>query len=387
MADDQGHVLLGDWAHGALRYDVSLAGVTTYPDYCDTSVAAVARGARRFQPSTCVAAEGGRKLYMRFFGQDIACYDGKQWRGIRFNDRVDAMHESPKYGVLIQTGPNEHSAMDNGQLRRIDTPGGPMLWSENGLQPYEAALLEAHPNEYLPVEPGGPGGIPWLLRLPAKPAAGHAAEPPAERAASLRGVGEWNSYGFGKAWLSRGFGEGYWAAGSRDVLYRIFAEQVIECRLDQGPLAGLGEDIHQVIEDRAHNLWFFLGFGRFGGVPRLLCKRVDGFALRGPEAAVEVADHGALDVEVAGAWREEYPLQLFWRTDGGRWRTGEIGPLRPGTYQVELIAMGPLGETTPKPLRCSIHASGPAVWVMPHIVGHDRDDDFVLQQAHKDLSP
>ena len=97
---------------------------------------------------------------------------------------------------------------------------------------------------------------PWLLRQPVEPAAADGAERPAARAASLRGVDEWNKWGSGNGWLSRGYGEGYWAAGDTDVLYRIFADQVIECRLDQGPLAGLGRDIRQVVEDRNHNLWF-----------------------------------------------------------------------------------------------------------------------------------
>ena len=50
-----------------------------------------------------------------------------------------------------------------------------------------------------------------------------------------------------------------------------------------------------------------------------------------------------------------------------------------------MIAMGPLGETTPKPLRCSIISQGPAAWVMPRIVGHDTEDDFVLRQAHDNV--
>ena len=59
MADDRGHVLLGKVD---VRYDVSPAGVTTYTDFRDALVAAIARGARRFQPSRCVAVDGGKKL-------------------------------------------------------------------------------------------------------------------------------------------------------------------------------------------------------------------------------------------------------------------------------------------------------------------------------------
>ena len=291
MADDQGHVLLGDWAHGALRYDVSLAGVTTYPDYCDTLVAAVARGARRFQPSTCVAAEGGRKLYMRFFGQDIACYDGKQWRGIRFNDRVDAMHESPKYGVLIQTGPNEHSAMDNGQLRRIDTPGGPMLWSENGLQPYEAALLERIRTSTCRSSRAAPAESPGCSACPRnRPPATPPNRRPRRGFLARRGRVEQLRIRQGVAFarIRRG------VLGRRQSRRALPHLRRAGHRVPARPgTAGRARRGHSPGHRRpCHNLWFFLGFGRFGGVPRLLCKRVDGFALRGPEAAVEVADHG-----------------------------------------------------------------------------------------------
>ena len=382
MADDRGHVLLGKVD---VRYDVSPAGVTTYTDYRDALVAAIARGARRFQPSRCVAVDGGKKLYAHFYtGQDIACYDGKQWSGRHFNEWISSLHESPKYGVLIQGG-GQYYAWDGGQIRHVDTAHTTRwLWGENGYQPYEAVLLQAHPREYLPVELESGAVWPWLLRQPVESAAG-GAERPAVRAASLKGVDEWNKWGSGHGWLLRGYDEGYWAAGDTDVLYRIFAEQVIECRLDQSPLAGLGHEISQVVEDSAHNLWFCFSTAANWEGPKLICKRVDGFALRGPQAAVEVADRGALDVHVAELWDDERPMRLFWRTDGGRWQAGEIGPLPPGAYQVEMIAMGPLGETTPKPIRCSIIARGPAAWVMPRIVGHDMEDDFVLRQAHDNV--
>ena len=142
MADDRGHVLLG-------KVDVrvstlSPAGVTTYTDFRDALVAAIARGARRFQPSRCVAVDGGKKLCAHFYtGQDIACYDGKQWSGRHFNEWISSLHESPKYGVLIQGG-GQYYAWDGGQIRHVDTAHATRwLWGENGYQPYEAALLQA----------------------------------------------------------------------------------------------------------------------------------------------------------------------------------------------------------------------------------------------------
>ncbi len=76
-------------------------------------------------------------------------------------------------------------------------------------------------------------------------------------------------------------------------------------------------------------------------------------------------------------------MRLFWRNDDGRWRWGEIGPLAPGDHQVEMIAMGPQGETTPAPIRCSILVRGQAAWVVPRIAGHEMEDDAPMEQARK----
>ena len=282
--------------------------------------------------------------------------------------------ESPKYGVLIHTGGKEYYTCDGGQLRRLDTTRGltRQLWGENGCQPYEAALLQSHPQEYLPIEVDPNWAWPWLLRQPLD-----------GRASS----GEWAG-SKGRPLVRHGaalcgYGEGHWADSSGGLLYRIFAEQVIQCRLDESPLAEFGHDIRQVTEDRAHNLWFYLWTGLGHAVSRVVCKHVEDFVLTGPESAVDVVDRGSLDVQVAQSWQDERPLQLFWRTDGCRWRTGEIGPLTSGSYRVELIAMGPQGETTPKSIHCTILARGQAAWVMPHLVGHDMEGDPVLQQALK----
>ena len=375
MADDRGHVLLGE---REIQYNVSPDGVAKYTDFKQALVAAIARGARRFDPE-CVAVNDGKELYLHFPYQEIQYYDGKQWHRLNLKKRF-CLLESAQYGALIRTEWNEYYACERGQIRRVDVPADSTrwLWSGSGCQPYEAALLAAHPREYLPIE-GGRASDPWLLRQPVGPASADPSERRAARAAFLRDVRVFSGNGSPDGWLSQGYSEGHWAAGnSGPTLYRIFAEQVINCRLDQGPLTGHGYFTPQILEDRAHNLWFDISSPH-----KAYCKRVEGFVLRGPEAAVEVAERGTLDVQVAPAWQEERPLRLFWRNDDGRWRWGEIGPLAPGDHQVEMIAMGPQGETTPAPIRCSILVRGQAAWVVPRIAGHEMEDDAPMEQARK----
>ncbi len=261
MADDRGHVLLGE---REIQYNVSPDGVAKYTDFKQALVAAIARGARRFDPE-CVAVNDGKELYLHFPYQEIQHYDGKQWHRLNVKKRF-CLLESAQYGALIRTEWNEYYACERGQIRRVDVPADSTrwLWSGSGCQPYEAALLAVHPREYLPIE-GGRASDPWLLRQPVGPASANPSERRAARAAFLRDVRVFSGNGSPDGWLSQGYSEGHWAAGnSGPTLYRIFAEQVINCRLDQGPLTGHGYFTPQILEDRAHNLWFDILFSPQG---------------------------------------------------------------------------------------------------------------------------
>ena len=116
-----------------------------------------------------------------------------------------------------------------------------------------------------------------------------------------------------------------------------------------------------MLEDRGHHFWFF----QDGEEPReILCKRVDGFAINAEEIPGQVDRVAEIRVRVAPAWNEEKPIRFFWRADAGPWQGGDTDPrlavVLPGSgkHRVEILGMGPQGETTPRTIEATIEARG-----------------------------
>jgi hypothetical protein len=91
---------------------------------------------------------------------------------------------------------------------------------------------------------------------------------------------------------------------------------------------------------------------------------VDGFAISAEEIPGQVDRAAEIRVRVAPAWSEEKPIRFFWRADAGPWQGGDsdqrltvILP-EPGKHRVEILGMGPQGETTPRTVQATIEARG-----------------------------
>jgi len=282
----------------------------------------------------------------------VQYYDGQRWQSFTFQNYVQHLCESPKHGVLFYVQGGNFYTYDNGQMQYVSSTGDHTrwLWGSRLLQPYEPALLEAHPKDYVLVERSEKAPRGFLVRAPDGSGVADGLTPDFQRGDELPQY---------PSTLTRGFYGGHWTDGTYPIC-RVFGDRIIPCSWKNTPALARAYNLRQVIEDRAHNLWFYPGpLGR-----QVLCKHVDGFAIRVTKVTTEVKDEAAIDVEVAEDWADERPIRLYWRVDGGRWEGGDVGqsvtvPLpEPGRHRVEILGMGPQGETTPEPVQCSIFARG-----------------------------
>ncbi|MEO8499028.1 MAG: hypothetical protein ABI614_28525, partial [Planctomycetota bacterium] len=337
MADDQGHILL---VAGTECYDIHPDGVSTFPNVQAAVLAAVARGVRRFDADggIQVSVVGDNQIWIG--GQNVAevhHYDGERWESLKLSDGLGGLLTSPQHGILLRGQNSKFYEYDRGQLKFVtDTSSHTRwLWSSAMMQPYESALLDQRPHDYVIVQHGalttrvqeiGTDGQPKTVFVPG----------------DTLPRGWWVT-------LTRGFRVGHWTDYAAGPIYRLLGNRAIQCAWQQTPLMGLEYAIRQVIEDRAGNLWIYES-------GRVFMKRPGDFELNAVGAPRIEDDEVQFEVKAADAWQGGYQPRMFWRVAGGPWQGGEatnqitIPRSASGDGVVEVIGMDRLGGTT-APLR------------------------------------
>lgn len=153
--DDRGHVLL-TFADSMPRYlDIGPEGVTEEKSFGQLLQAAVAAGARTFRAgrtSPAVLLVSPEQLWMINDNHAISRFDGKQWDGIMFRDRVERIFPSAAYDVLFSTR-GKYFRYDRGQVIALEVDASQplrVMFGVNGPQPYDRALYERAKGQYFP---------------------------------------------------------------------------------------------------------------------------------------------------------------------------------------------------------------------------------------------
>lgn len=351
MADDKGHILLalrGPW------YDVSPSEVNQYESFKNMLVAAVARGAKRFNADSLfkvsIVVKGG-KIWVGYHNTPLVSYfDGERWDDFFGRTTIDYLYGSPKYGILIKTDGDEYYTYDRGQITHVDIPKqGPTRWllGPEALQPFEQEILDEHPNEYIPVERAEDGKIYMLVRHKSDNTntlldSNYRRADPIDHDITTVTPGLWGGH-----WSERG-------------LFRFFGGRALGCDFHNTPVSYI--DKSQVLEDRAHNLWIDAGW--YSGAGHIFMKRLSDFKLTTKQVPPETKRSIMINTEANLASQPQSNTRLFWRFKDGSWRGGErtnsatIYFPADGLYQIEMVAMGPLGGTTPA-MSFAIHATVP----------------------------
>ena len=345
MADNCGHLLWEARAYPAEGcYDISASDTKHYPNTKSMLVAAVTRGANRFYTDSsfqgCFVLEGGKIWFGYHNSSIVSHFDGERWDDFSMRDDIYYLYESRRYGILFRTQGVKYYTYDGGQITHVDIPKqGPTRWllGPKALQPFEQELLDEHPDEYIPVERAEDGKIYMLVRnendnTSTSLDSSYRRADPIDRYIKTVTPGLWG---------------GHWSDYFAGPVYRFFGGRVLKCDFQNTPLLGNVHEIRQVLEDRAHNLWIDTG-------RQVLIKRLSDFKLTTEHVPTETNRSVTINTEAHLAGQPQSNTKLFWRFKNGSWRGGErtnsatIYFPSDGLYQIEMVAMGPLGGTTPE---------------------------------------
>ena len=341
IADDKEYILL----RSTLWYDVSPSEVNQYENFRDMLVAAVSRGAKRFYPGSLsemsILVKDG-KIWLG--ASRISYFDGERWDDFIVRTDIDYLYESPKYGIMITMEAGKYHVFDRGQITNVEIPKHvPTRWllGSKALQPFEQKILDEHPNEYIPVERAEDGKIYMLVRQEV----GNTSTP---LDISYRRADPIDRY---VETVTPGLGGGHWSDNiGGGGIFRFFGGRALGCDFQNTPIAYTKK--RQVLEDRAHNLWVDAGW--YSGARHIFMKRLSDFKLTTENVPTEAKRSLTINTETRLSGQPQSNTRLFWRFKDGPWRGGELTNSatiyfpNDGLYQIEMVAMGPLGGITPK---------------------------------------
>jgi len=290
LADDRGHLLVAMGAYPDGCFDVGPDGTAKFTNLHSLLVAAVAGGARRFFPEPSI-----RGCVVQPDGRIWFAYQGYHAVHLFDGERWDELPlREPIYDVFESA---------EGEIR-IRTQRGRLFAYDRG----------------------------QFLEVPS--------EAPADARA-----------------FTPGFHGGRWTRFPRQPAVRFLGTKEIPCDFGDTPLVDRQSSIEAILDDRAGNLWF--DTGNYFGTRSVFVKRVESLEIRAADLPRKSGRSLALEPEVSFAGEEVEEALLFWRLDGGERRGGErrvaniVFPGE-GAFEVEVAAMGPLGELTPRPLRWTV---------------------------------
>lgn len=383
MWDDQGHIFL-EGQYSPESYDVSVNGVEPYVRMGELLVAAVKRGAKRIWGDRyfqgCVVLKDGEIWWGYYPSGTVSHFDGERWHTLNPKHEIYALNESVKYGILLNAGGAKFFTYEDGQFVEIPVsrqPGARWLWGSKWLQPYEEELVKQRPGEYIPVEMGKDGKY-------------HLLAPRQGTSSADTGEGEWV---LGEAMpqymetLTPGIREGFWNDPRSSEGYRFFGSEIVKCDYWHTPLLGKEHSVIQVLEDRAHNLWFYLHLRPPG--KQVFMKRLSDFELRAKEIPPTAKRSVTVRVEPFCGDEIQPRATLFWRVNAGPWqggrtdRTVTVDFFREGKYELEFVGMNLLGGTTPKPVSFAVDVSVPFPETTLASEGPYRVEDILWQSPAK----
>jgi len=357
ITDDQGHILLS--APGSLPWcDISPYDINQYENFKDILVAAVARGAKRFRADrffqTSIAIEGS-KIWIGYHNTSrISYFDGEQWDDFNVHRKsIEYLYESPKYGILIRADDGKYYTFDRRLTTQVEIPKyTPTRWllGPQLIQPFEQELLDEHPEEYIPIEHAEDGKYYMLVRH----------ESDNTNISLDSGYRRSDLIGRYITTVTPGFWGGHWSDYLGGGVFRFFGGRAIGCGFQNTPISHIEK--RQVLEDRAHNLWIDVGW--YSGARHIFMKRLSDFKLTTEKVPTETKRSVTINTEAHLAGQPQSNTRLFWRFKDGSWRGGErtnsatIYFPADGLYKIEMLAMGPLGGTTPE-MSFSINATVP----------------------------
>ena len=360
MADDQGHILLAMNAYPDGCYEVGLNSVQKYENLKAMLVKAVARGVKRFYTDNsyqgCVVQEGGKIWFGYHNYNRVYYFSGERWDMFQLQCNISSLFESPKYGILIRTTNDKYYTYDRGQiidLKISKTQPSRWLLGSKFLQPFEQELLKMRPNEYIPVERAEDGKLYLLSPSGNKPDGSSSGE------GYIRGE---CLYRYLKT-VTPGFWGGHWSDYIGRQIFRFFGNKIYKCSFSNTPLLSWENHIRQILEDCAHNIWIDAGW--YSGSPHVFVKRLNNFKLQKKEIPAQAMSSVTIAVEALLNGLNQPGTMIFWRFKEQQWHEGEsensltIRFPGDGRYEIEVVAMGPLGGITPEPLSFTIFAKVP----------------------------
>jgi hypothetical protein len=350
MADDRGHVIATGYpdGRGSAAFDVSMTGVERYesrPGREPTNSlleAVISKGVGGFTAPDGLPAVYGPREGRMGFGKE---YYGDTSRLSNGSLNGAAVMESVRYGVLFgDMNVLKYTWYDRGQYLDVPAPavGEPFLLGPRGFQPFEAALMAAHPGRFLPVVRTGARSFRLLRKAPS--------EARAEAAPLVSDLGdELPQYTRGTV---APMPPVHYLLKSGALAWEL-SGKVFSAEFSGTPLQGKNASIGQVLAGPGGRLWFIYSFS---GATCAYGKRLDEFTV-----SVEAGDRreGALTLNVVlhEPGLEEGRGYVFWRINGGPYEGGgapgavEVRAGAREEYDIEVIGVDPQGCVTPRPYR------------------------------------
>ena len=354
FSDDRGHVLLSMMAYPDGCFEIGPREIHRHENMKTMLEHAVRNGATRFITNSHFAGcmvKGDGGIWYGIHGNDnLYYYEGGRWTSHRFENYGIYILESPEYGFLIGTRQGKYYTVDRGQIIEISLPETPptrWLLGEKSFQPWEEDLITKYPGKYIPLEKDCNQRYYLLAR---RKMAGKGGNPSRERGDPLPANIQT---------VTPAFSKGFWSDGTGGDIYRFLGGSVVKCDFSDTPLEKREKDIRQLLEDREGNLWIYTK------QRNLYSYRGGGIVLKTSTPPEKAKRFLKLDARVL---ENNHPVpgsRIFWRFQGEDWngakKPGKICISFPedGKYQVEITAIGPLGESVSDPVTFSIQASVP----------------------------
>lgn len=355
IVDDRGHLILESFRSAA--FDVGPDGVEEYESIQDALVAAVAAGAKQFDPSPefsgVILTENGELWYGKHNDRRVFWREGDKWKEARFQDDVYHLFETDE-GVLIRTqGGSLYRPVDGRMVKDPETlrSGPPLMLGPKEFQPLDEQLIEAHPGRYYPVRQ-----VEGEMRVFYDLAAYHRSFQSAVIAKLPMNSFPLPNY-YGRVIKSRH--EGAWLLMSHggSQPYRIFHDRMVQLDLNGTPLAA--QNVREILEAANGDVWFTTYYGDH---PRALRLSASQLKIEAPPIDQRVGREMQLAIEVKPT-RLKDKIELFTTVNGVR---QEVTPTdddkilfrfpHAGTYQCSVGAIW-LGAIQPKLLEFEVEAA------------------------------
>ena len=298
LPDDQGCVVVRTSRGRYSSYLVEKDVATGYDGLTNAIAAAVGKGARRFYSGSdfpcCIVMDDGKIWLAQARYSSVEHFDGKHWDMFRFDsERVARLDRDKTYGFVVCMESGKRFGYDRGQFVRL--PDGEPLRRRHDEPTVFPSVVGGH-------------------------------------------------------WIKPSF---------RQPFMRSFGGTEFACDFAETPFPR-GFTPRLILEDAAGNLWIDTWGGR--NWRRVFMKEMAGFRLRVADVPKRVPRSLNLDVEVVLDDEPQVGWRVFYRLKDGGWQGGKPGPElkiefpEDGTYEVEVIGMGPIGGTTPKSLKFTVES-------------------------------